>query len=174
MIPNILLQLANSFYLRCMKITLFCVGKTTKDYFIKAEMEYENRLQHYINFERFDFPELKNTKGKSTEQIKQEEGELILKKIATSDHLILLDEAGKHYTSIDFSHELQKYLNMGLKNLVFVVGGAYGFSDDVYQRANGKMSLSKMTFSHQMVRTFFLEQLYRGFTILRNEPYHHQ
>lgn len=157
-----------------MKITLFCVGKTNKDYLIRAENEYENRLRHYISFERIDLPDLKNTKGKSEEQIKVEEGDLILKKIQPGDYMILLDEGGKQFTSIDFSQELQKYLNMGLKNLIFVVGGAYGFSDAMYQRANGKISLSKMTFSHQMVRTFFLEQIYRGFTILKNEPYHHQ
>jgi 23S rRNA (pseudouridine1915-N3)-methyltransferase len=117
---------------------------------------------------------LKNTKSLSESAQKEKEGELILKKIQTSDELILLDERGKTFTSIEFSDYLQKKMNSGLRQLIFVIGGPYGFSEEVYARANGKISLSKMTFSHQMIRPFFIEQLYRVFTILRNEPYHHE
>ncbi len=157
-----------------MKIKLICVGKTVKQYLIEAEKEYLKRLSHYGQVERIDIPELKNVKKLSKEQIKQQEGELILKQIAPGDHVFLLDENGKEMSSMAFSDFLQKRFNAGGKSLIFVVGGAYGFSDELYQRGNGKVSLSKMTFSHQMVRTFFLEQLYRGFTILKGEPYHHQ
>ena len=113
-------------------------------------------------------------KNLSENQQKEKEGELILSKIGSSDQLILLDENGKNFSSVGFSEELQKKMNSGIKTLVFVIGGPYGFSETVYAKAQGKISLSKMTFSHQMVRLFFIEQLYRGFTILRNEPYHHQ
>ena len=119
-------------------------------------------------------PDIKNVKNLSESQQKQAEGNEITKRIHTSDQLILLDEKGKSYSSIGFSEFLQKKMNSGLKNLVFVIGGPYGFSDEIYSRANGKVSLSEMTFSHQMVRLFVVEQLYRGFTILRNEPYHHR
>jgi 23S rRNA (pseudouridine1915-N3)-methyltransferase len=119
-------------------------------------------------------PDIKNTKNLSEEQQKQKEGELILKKVNTSDVLILLDENGKQFSSIEFANYLQKHMNSGIKQLVFVIGGPYGFSTDLYNRAQGKISLGKMTFSHQMVRLFVVEQLYRGFTILRNEPYHHR
>ncbi len=117
---------------------------------------------------------LKNVKNLSEEQQKQKEGELILNKLSPTDVLILLDENGKQLNSVDFSEYLQKHMNSGIKQLVFVIGGPYGFSEDVYKKSNGKISLSKMTFSHQMIRLFFIEQLYRGFTILRNEPYHHR
>jgi 23S rRNA (pseudouridine1915-N3)-methyltransferase len=119
-------------------------------------------------------PDIKNAKNLSEIQQKQKEGELILSKVNSGDFLILLDENGKSYNSIEFSEALQKHMNSGIKNLVFVIGGPYGFSESVYQNAKGKISLSKMTFSHQMIRLFFTEQLYRAFTILRNEPYHHQ
>ena len=119
-------------------------------------------------------PDIKNSKSLSEEQQKIKEGELILSYIEPSHHLILLDERGKEYTSIAFADELQKKMNSGIKQLTFVIGGPYGFSQAVYQRANSKLSLSKLTFSHQMIRLFFVEQLYRAFTILRNEPYHHQ
>ncbi|PHK28337.1 50S rRNA methyltransferase, partial [Nostoc linckia z16] len=118
--------------------------------------------------------DIKNVKNLSEAQQKEKEGELILAKVATSDQLLLLDENGKSYSSVGFSDELQKKMNSGVKTLVYVIGGPYGFSDAVYNRANGKVSLSAMTFSHQMVRLFFIEQLYRAFTILKNEPYHHQ
>ena len=119
-------------------------------------------------------PDIKNSKSLSEEQQKTKEGELILSNIASSHHLILLDERGKEYTSVAFADELQKKMNAGIKQLTFVIGGPYGFSKEVYDRANGKLSLSKLTFSHQMIRLFFVEQLYRAFTILKNEPYHHQ
>ena len=156
-----------------MKITLILNGKTEDDFIVKGFSIYENRLKHYISFETIVIPALKNTKALSVEQQKQKEGELIIKNIQTSDKLILLDENGKEYNSVGFSEFIQKEMNSGIKNLVFVVGGPYGFSEEIYKRANGKISLSKMTFSHQMVRLFFVEQLYRVMTILKNEPYHH-
>jgi 23S rRNA (pseudouridine1915-N3)-methyltransferase len=157
-----------------MKITLILNGKTDDDYIVKGCSVYESRLKHYISFETIIIPALKNTKALSIDQQKQKEGELLLKCIQPSDKLILLDENGKDYHSLGFSDFIQQQMNSGIKNLVFVVGGPYGFSDEIYKRANGKVSLSKMTFSHQMVRLFFAEQLYRVMTILRNEPYHHQ
>ncbi|MFT5858111.1 MAG: 23S rRNA (pseudouridine1915-N3)-methyltransferase [Flavobacteriaceae bacterium] len=157
-----------------MKIKLICVGKTSSSYLITGENEYLRRLQHYGHVEKIEIPELKNAKRLRQDQIKKEEGTLILAKIASGEHVILLDEVGKTFDSINFSKFLQKKFNQGGKALVFVVGGAYGFSEDIYAKANGKISLSEMTFSHQMVRLFFLEQLYRGFTILKGEPYHHK
>jgi 23S rRNA (pseudouridine1915-N3)-methyltransferase len=157
-----------------MKITLILNGKTEDGYIVKGFHTYEQRLKHYISFETIVIPALKNTKALSVEQQKQKEGELILKSIQSSDRLILLDENGKEYNSVVFSEFIQQQMNSGIKNLVFVVGGPYGFSDEIYKRANGKISLSKMTFSHQMVRLFFVEQVYRAMTILKNEPYHHQ
>jgi len=156
-----------------MKIKLICVGKTIKKYLIEAESEYLKRLSHYGSIEKIEIPEIKNAKNLSQDQIKHQEGQLILKQINTSDQVVLLDENGKSFDSIEFSDYLQKRFNSGGKTLIFIVGGAYGFSDEIYNRSNGKISLSKMTFSHQMVRTFFLEQLYRGFTIMKGEPYHH-
>jgi 23S rRNA (pseudouridine1915-N3)-methyltransferase len=131
-------------------------------------------LSFYIKFELDIIPDIKNVKNLSESQQKEKEGELILSKISPTDNLILLDENGKSFSSVAFSNELQKKMNAGIKTLVFVIGGPYGFSDTVYAKANGKISLSQMTFSHQMVRLFFIEQVYRGFTILKNEPYHHQ
>ena len=156
-----------------MKITFILNGKTEDDYIIKGVAVYEQRLKHYISFETIVIPALKNTKALSIDQQKQKEGDLILKNIQSSDRLILLDENGKEYNSVGFSGFVQQQMNSGIKNIVFVVGGPYGFSDEVYKRANAKISLSKMTFSHQMVRLFFVEQLYRAMTILRGEPYHH-
>lgn len=157
-----------------MQIKLIVVGKTDHSSIIKLIDEYKSRLGHYIRFELEIIPDLKNTKTLSESLQKEKEGELILKKISPSDDLILLDENGKSYSSIDFSSLLQKKMNSGLKQLIFVIGGPYGFSEAVYERANSKISISKMTFSHQMIRPFFIEQLYRAFTILRNEPYHHE
>lgn len=157
-----------------MKIQVICVGKTVQDYLIAAENEYLKRLQHYCSVEKIEIPEIRNVKGLSFEQIKYEEGKLILKKIQDGDQLYLLDENGQEFSSVGFSSYLQKQMNAGTRTLVFVVGGAYGFSESVYKRAQGKLSLSKMTFSHQMVRSFFFEQLYRAHTILNNQPYHHQ
>lgn len=157
-----------------MNIKLLLVGKTDEGSLLGLIDNYIKRLNHYNRFEVEILHDLKNTKNLSSEQQKQKEGKLILEKISTSDFLVLLDENGKQYSSEAFSEYIQKRLNSGMKQLIFVVGGPYGFSEDVYARAQGKVSLSKMTFSHQMVRLFFVEQLYRAFTILKNEPYHHK
>ena len=156
-----------------MNIKLIAVGKTDNSALQELITTYEKRLSYYVNFELQILPDIKNSKSLSEEQQKTKEGELILSNIASSHHLILLDERGKEYTSVAFADELQKKMNAGIKQLTFVIGGPYGFSKEVYDRANGKLSLSKLTFSHQMIRLFFVEQLYRAFTILRNEPYHH-
>lgn len=157
-----------------MTIRLLTIGKTDNKALQQLISEYENRLKHYIKFELEIIPDIKNVKNLSEAQQKEKEGELILKKLSTTDILVLLDENGKQYTSIEFSKYLQKKMNSGIKQLVFVIGGPYGFSNSVYQKAQGKISLSKMTFSHQMVRLFVVEQVYRAFTILKNEPYHHR
>jgi 23S rRNA (pseudouridine1915-N3)-methyltransferase len=156
-----------------MKITLLVVGKTTDSHIEALLQDYQKRLVHYVPFTLAIIPELKNTKSLTSEQQKQVEGDLILRHITTSMDMILLDEHGKEYRSIQFADYLQKKMSSG-RDVVFVVGGPYGFSDAVYQRANGKISLSQMTFSHQMVRLFFVEQIYRAMTILRGEPYHHE
>jgi len=155
-------------------IKLIAVGKTDNPALQQLISTYEKRLSYYINFELQLLPDIKNSKSLSEEQQKIKEGELILSYVEPSHHFILLDERGKEYTSIAFADELQKKMNTGIKQLTFVIGGPYGFSQAIYQRANSKLSLSKLTFSHQMIRLFFVEQLYRAFTILRNEPYHHQ
>ena len=157
-----------------MKITLYIIGKTDNSHIESLTKVYEQRLQHYINFTLEVIPDIKNVKNLSQSQQKTAEGDALLKKLHTSDFLSILDEKGKTFTSEGFASFLQKKMNSGLKNLVFVIGGPYGFSDTMYQRANAKISLSSMTFSHQMVRPFFMEQLYRGYTILKNEPYHHK
>ena len=157
-----------------MTIKLLTIGKTDKKELISLIDVYKKRLNHYIKFQFEIIPDIKNTKHLSETEQKQKEGELILKTLLPTDTLILLDENGTQFNSVAFSNYLQKHMNSGIKQLVFVIGGPYGFSDAVYKKANGKIALSKMTFSHQMVRLFFIEQLYRGFTILRNEPYHHQ
>ena len=157
-----------------MTIKLITIGKTDNKQLTSLIDDYIKRLGYYIKFSLDIIPDIKNSKNLSELQQKQKEGELILKKISTTDTLILLDENGKQFDSVDFSSYLQKHMNSGIKQLVFVIGGPYGFSKDVYKKSNGKLSLSKMTFSHQMIRLFFIEQLYRGFTILRNEPYHHK
>lgn len=157
-----------------MKITLLAIGKTDYKNLQTLINQYTKRLKHYVPFSFEVIPDIKNVKNRSEALQKKAEGQEILKRLQPADALILLDENGKQYSSVSFSQFLQKKMNSGLKNLTFVIGGPYGFSDEVYERANGKLSLSKMTFSHQMVRVFFIEQLYRGFTILRNEPYHHR
>ena len=157
-----------------MKIKLIVVGKTNVKYLLEGEREYELRLSHYIKLEEIIVPDVKQAGKLSKVELKKKEGLLILGKLENSDHVILLDDKGKSYSSLQFSEFLQQKLNSGLKSLVFVIGGAFGFSDEVYQKANSKVSLSKMTFSHQMVRLIFKEQLYRGFSILRGEKYHHE
>ena len=157
-----------------MNIKLLTIGKTDNKELQSLIDDYSRRLSFYIKFDLEIIPYIKNVKNLSESEQKEKEGELILSKLTPTDQLILLDENGTTFSSVDFSDYLQKKMNSGVKTLVFVIGGPYGFSDDVYQKAHGKISLSQMTFSHQMVRLFFIEQLYRGFTILRNEPYHHQ
>ena len=157
-----------------MNIKLIAIGKTDNKNLQSLIDDYKKRLNFYIKFDIEIINDIKNVKNLTENQQKDKEGELILSKITPTDQLILLDENGKNFSSIAFSDELQKKMNSGLKTLVFVIGGPYGFSENIYVKANGKISLSLMTFSHQMVRLFFIEQLYRGFTILKNEPYHHQ
>ncbi|GIZ15920.1 23S rRNA (pseudouridine(1915)-N(3))-methyltransferase RlmH [Capnocytophaga catalasegens] len=157
-----------------MNIKLLVIGKTDSNLLQQLIEVYQNRLQFYTKYHVEIIPEAKNTKNLTFTQQKAKEGELLLKNITPSEYLILLDERGKEYTSVDFSVFLQKKMNTGVKQITFVIGGAFGFCEEVYKRANEKISLSKMTFSHQMIRLFFTEQLYRAFTILNNEPYHHQ
>ncbi|OBX25983.1 23S rRNA (pseudouridine1915-N3)-methyltransferase [Gelidibacter algens] len=157
-----------------MQIKLLAIGKTDHQQLQMLIDDYQKRLGFYIKFDFEIIPDLKKVKNLSEERQKQKEGELILAKLNNTDVLILLDENGQHYDSVGFSEYLQKHMNSGIKQLVFVIGGPYGFSQDVYDKANGKIALSKMTFSHQMIRLFMIEQLYRAFTILRNEPYHHR
>lgn len=157
-----------------MTIKLIAIGKTDHKSLQALIEEYQKRLSFYIKFELEIIPDIKNVKNLSEQQQKEKEGELILAKLTATDQLILLDENGKSFSSVAFANELQKKMNAGIKTLVFVIGGPYGFSEEVYKKATGKISLSAMTFSHQMVRLFIIEQLYRGFTILKNEPYHHQ
>jgi 23S rRNA (pseudouridine1915-N3)-methyltransferase len=157
-----------------MKITLLTVGKTDRDWVRQGLDIYVSRLKHYIPFTLTEIPELKNVSALSKDQIKAKEGELILKNVRATDDLILLDEHGKEYSSTQLAKILQDKISYECKDIVFVIGGAYGFSEAVYARANSKLSLSKMTFSHQMVRAIFAEQLYRAFTIMKGEPYHHE
>ena len=157
-----------------MTIKLLAIGKTDSSELQELIAVYQKRLNFYVNFEIELIPDLKRTKNLSEAQQKEMEGALILKRLTVTDILILFDEKGKQFSSIEFSAYLQKKMNAGIKQLVFVIGGPYGFSDAVYAKASGKVSLSKMTFSHQMVRLFITEQLYRAYTILKNEPYHHQ
>ncbi len=157
-----------------MNVKLLTVGETVVPWVKEGLDLYYSRLKHYLPFSVVEIPELKKVSALSEEQIKEKEGALILKNIGPQDTLILLDEKGKEFRSLEFASWLEKQMAGGAKGLVFVIGGAYGFSREVYARADGKISLSKMTFSHQMVRTIFAEQLYRACTILRGEPYHHE
>jgi len=157
-----------------MKISLIVIGKTDDKNLISLIEKYQNRLKHYINFTLEIIPDIKNAKNMSVQQQREKEGELLLKKLQPSDQLVLLDEKGKQFRSVEFSKYLQKKMNTGIKQLVFVIGGPYGFSAALYKKASEQLSLSKMTFSHQMIRLFVVEQLYRAFTILKNEPYHHE
>ena len=157
-----------------MKCTLLVIGKTDADYIKKGIDVYLSRLKFYLKTDLDIIPDLKNSKNLSEDQQKKKEGELILNKIDPTDFVVLLDENGKQFSSVKFSEFIQKLMLNSIKRMVFVVGGPYGFSDEIYQRANTKISLSLMTYSHQMVRMIFLEQLYRAMTIINNEPYHHQ
>jgi 23S rRNA (pseudouridine1915-N3)-methyltransferase len=156
-----------------MKVKLIVIGKTDSKYLIEGIAEYQKRLKHYLPTDFIVIPDIKNTKNLSEDQQKKKEGELILGQIQQGDFVVLLDENGKQYSSVEFSKFIEKQMVAGLKNMIFVIGGPYGFSDEVYNRANFKLSLSKLTFSHQMVRLIFWEQLYRAMTILKGEPYHH-
>ena len=154
-------------------ILLLCIGKTDSKEISTLILQYEKRLSHYIRFERLELPDVKR-RNLSEEQQKSAEAELLLKRIQPQDHLVLLDEKGKEMRSVEWASSLEKQMVQGVKRQVFIVGGPYGFDPRIYARANNTMSLSRMTFSHQMVRLFFVEQLYRAFTIIRKEPYHHE
>lgn len=156
-----------------MKIKLICIGKTDESYLKEGIEKYLKRLRFYSSIELILIPDVKNSKNLSQDLQRQKEGQNILKHIKNQDQLILLDENGKMFDSLGFSHFIQRKIDQGTSCLVFVIGGPYGFHQDVIQRAQEKLSLSKLTFSHQMVRLFFVEQLYRAFTIMKGEPYHH-
>ena len=156
-----------------MKTELILVGKTNDKHFQAGIDDYTSRIGHYMPFSITVIPELKNTKALTEQQQKEREGSLILQKVSQADKLVLLDEHGKEYRSVEFASWLERHQQQGRK-LVFVIGGPYGFSDEVYRRADEMVSLSKMTFSHQMVRLIFVEQLYRAMTIIKGEPYHHE
>lgn len=157
-----------------MHVTLLCIGKTGKAFLEEGEKEYLKRLSHYLSFELKVLPDVKQAKSLSEEQIKQKEAEMFLEKIQATDTVFLLDENGKTFDSVGFSRFMQEQFNRGGKQLYFLVGGPYGFHSSIYARAQGKISLSSMTFSHQMIRLFFIEQVYRAMTILKGEPYHHR
>ncbi len=156
-----------------MKISLIAVGKTEDKYLIEGIEKYLNRLKHYINFNLVIIPDIKNTKNLTEAQQKTKEAEAISKQINAGDVIVLMDEKGKKYSSVLFANYLNKQMIGSIQHLVFIIGGPYGFDESIYKRSNASISLSDMTFSHQMVRLFFVEQLYRAFTILKNEPYHH-
>lgn len=157
-----------------MNIKLIVVGKTDEKYLQQGIDIYLNRLKHYVNFEMVVIQALKDQKGASANEIKEREAALLLRQLEKCDRIVLLDEHGTQHTSVEFSQYIQKQMNAGIRNLAFVIGGAFGFASSVYAKANDKVSLSKMTFNHQMVRLFFTEQLYRAFTILHHEPYHNE
>ena len=157
-----------------MKIVLLVVGKTVESYFIQGIEEYSKRLAHYVPFEIAVIPELRNTKSLSTDQQKEREADFILKSFLPGDYIVLLDEHGKEMRSLEFADYMKRKMNTVNKRLVFIIGGPYGFSEKVYQAANEKISMSKMTFSHQMIRLIFVEQIYRAMTILNGGPYHHE
>ncbi|MDP4240799.1 MAG: 23S rRNA (pseudouridine(1915)-N(3))-methyltransferase RlmH [Bacteroidota bacterium] len=157
-----------------MKISLIVIGKTDEEYLKTGIAQYEQRLFHYIAFTIRVIPSLKNTKNYTSSQQKEKEAELILQATEGCDQVFLLDERGKEYRSMEFAGLLQQHMNSGIKHLAFVIGGPFGFAESVYKKATGKLSLSRMTFSHQMIRLLFVEQLYRAFTILKNEPYHNE
>lgn len=157
-----------------MKITFLQTGRTTDKRLLSLIDDYASRVSHYIPFEVVTIPELKNTKALSEAVQREREGDLILKQLRASDHVVLLDEAGREMRSVDFAAYIDRLQVQSLRRVVFIIGGPYGFSPAVYAAAREKVSLSQMTFSHQMVRLFFVEQLYRAMTILRGEPYHHE
>ena len=157
-----------------MNIELLCIGKTKMKFIEEGIKVYTDRLRHYINFRINCLPDIKKT-GKLTEkEQKEKEGELMAAAVAPGDHLVLLDERGKQFTSMKFAEKLENYMNSGKKKVIFAIGGPYGFSERIYRRSDEMLSLSEMTFNHEMIRLFFTEQIYRGMTILKGEPYHHQ
>ncbi len=157
-----------------MIIKLICIGKTEEEYLKTGIAIYEKRLKHYIHFETIFIPSIKDAKNASPTEIKEREAELLLKHFSKNEYIVLLDEKGTAFRSVEFAEFIQKKMNMGIKNLCFIIGGAYGFAPIIYEKANTKISLSNMTFSHQMIRLFFVEQCYRAFSILKNEPYHNE
>ena len=157
-----------------MKIKLIVIGKTKSKFLLDGENEYQKRLKHYCKFSELIIPDIKNGSKLSKKELKEKEGNVILESIKNSDYVILLDDKGITLSSIEFSEFLNKKMVSSSSEFVFIVGGAFGFSESVYKRANTKLSLSKMTFSHQMVRMIFKEQVYRAFTILKGEKYHHE
>ncbi len=157
-----------------MKTEFWQIGKTSFPYLVEGMKIYEKRLGRYLTFQSLVLPNVKNANKLPSEKLKLKEGEMVLKKLVAGDYLVLLDERGKQLSSIQFSKFMEQKLVSGPKRIIFLVGGAWGFSDAIYQRANYKLSLSKMTFSHQMIRLFFLEQLFRAMSILKGEPYHNE
>lgn len=157
-----------------MKVKLLVLGKTKDQHWLEGIRHYELRLKKYANFERIEIPDLKSRSSLSQAEIKKKEGALILEKMSNNAHIVLLDNNGKQFSSLEFSAFLQKKMLSSTRELIFIVGGAYGFSAEIYDRAHQKLSLSKMTFSHQIVRVIFMEQLYRAYSILNNSPYHHE
>lgn len=156
-----------------MKISLICIGKTDDKHLALSIETYTKRLSHYINFQMISLPDIKNNKHLSQDQQKVKEAQLFFKNISPKDLVVLLDERGRQFSSIEFATILEKHMLNSVSHLVYLIGGPYGFDQTIYQRSNSQISLSKMTFSHQMIRLFFVEQIYRGMTILRGEPYHH-
>lgn len=157
-----------------MKITLIAIGKTDDSYILEGIDKYLKRLKHYIKFELFIIQDLKKTKNLSEDEQKAKESELFLKQISNSDYVVVLDERGIELSSMQFADFINKRMIASVPHLVFLIGGPYGFDQSIYERANHKLSLSKLTFSHQMIRLFFVEQIYRAFSILKGEPYHHE
>lgn len=157
-----------------MKIKLIVIGKTDEKYLNEGLKKYEDRLKHYAKYEMVVIPDIKKGKKQNAERQKEEEGKLILSKVQNNDHLILLDERGKTFTSLEYAKKIEKKMVGGVSSIVFVIGGPFGFSKEMYDRANDKLSLSAMTFSHQMIRLFFVEQIYRAFTIIKGEKYHNE
>ena len=157
-----------------MAVILLVMGKTDVGWVKEGLDLYVSRLSHYIRFSVKEIPELKNASSIGKDQIKKKEGDIILKNIGSEDFVVLLDEHGEEFRSVEFAKKLEKRISSSGKNIIFVIGGAYGFSDAVYDRCDAKLSLSRLTFSHQMARTIFAEQLYRAFTIMKGEPYHHE
>ena len=157
-----------------MKIVLIAVGKIKQDYLITGILDYKKRLKRYIDFDIIEISKLKKANNLIKSQISEKEGKLILKELQENDYVILLDQKGVTVDSLGFANLLNKYKEITNKKIVFIIGGAYGFSKEIYKRSNKVLSFSSMTFTHQMIRLFFLEQLYRGFSILSNQPYHHE